>query len=486
MNESARRPPNVLWICTDQQRYDSLGCYGDPLVETPNIDGLASEGTLLQHCYSQSPVCTPSRASFLTGRYPRTTRCRQNGQSIPEDERLVSRILADAGYTCGLAGKLHVSAAHPDAAPVIERRINDGYAVFHWSHDTEPLWPANEYFSWLEENGTKYQRKPFDDSRYVHTSEPGEYHQSVWCADKAINFVKMQSHFDRPWMFSVNFYDPHHPFDPPPGFLERYLDRLDEIPLPNYVEGELDNKPVFQQNDHRKAYNQSGYFPAADMTDRDHRLLRASYLAMIDLIDVQVGRLLDALEASGQAQNTLVLFMSDHGEMLGDHGLYLKGPYFYEPAIRVPFIARLPDRVQAGRRSSALVELTDLAPTLLEACGLPEELGMQGRSFWPLLSERDVEAHNHRTDIYCEYYNAKPWHKDPAAHATMIRDERYKLVAVHGQAEGELYDLDTDPTETRNLWNESEYADVRLQMLQRLCDRMAWTVDPLPRREANW
>ena len=119
--------PNILWICTDQQRWDTLGCYGNPYVHTPHIDRLASEGVLFERCFSQSPVCTPSRASFLTGRYPRTTRCRQNGQDISDDEVLVTRLLADAGYVCGLAGKLHLSACNPSVTPEMESRIDDGY-----------------------------------------------------------------------------------------------------------------------------------------------------------------------------------------------------------------------------------------------------------------------------------------------------------------------------------------------------------------------
>lgn len=477
--------PNILWICSDQQRFDTLGCYGNQFVTTPNIDQLAENGTLFEHAYSQSPVCTPSRASFLTGRYPRTTRTRQNGQSIPPDEVLVTKFLADAGYTCGLAGKLHVSASHPDAAPVIERRIDDGYAEFHWSHDTEPMWPANEYFAWLKERGVRYERKTFRGSEHVQVSAPGDHHQSVWCADKAVHFMEAQADFDRPWLFSVNLYDPHHPFDPPLEYLERYLENLDEIPLPNYVPGELDDKPIFQQNDHHRAYNTSGYFPAAEMTDEEHRLLRAAYWAMIDLIDDQVGRMLEVLNETGQRDNTIVIFMSDHGEMLGDHGLYLKGPYFYDPAIRVPLIVSWPGRVAADVRSRALVELTDLAPTLLEAAGLSIAKRMQGRSLWPLLTgERDTDSH--RDDIYCEYYNAKPWHRDPAAHATTVRTHTHKLVAVHGLNTGELYDLERDPDETQNRWNDPDYHSVKTEMLVRLCDRMAWTVDPLPEREANW
>ena len=147
--------PNVLWICTDQQRHDTLGCQGNDFVRTPHLDRLAAGGMRFTRAFSQSPVCTPSRASFLTGRYPRTTRCRQNGQSIPEDEVLVTRLLADAGYTCGLAGKLHLSPCHPEVTHGSERRIADGYDEFHWSHHPSPDdWPTNEYFHWLRERGT--------------------------------------------------------------------------------------------------------------------------------------------------------------------------------------------------------------------------------------------------------------------------------------------------------------------------------------------
>ena len=125
--------PNILWICTDQQRLDTLGVYGNPYVKTPNIDRLTQSGVLFENCFGQSPVCTTSRASFLTGRYPRTTSTRQNGQSIPPDEVLVTKLLAEAGYRCGLSGKLHLSACNPKVSLATERRIDDGYETFYWS-----------------------------------------------------------------------------------------------------------------------------------------------------------------------------------------------------------------------------------------------------------------------------------------------------------------------------------------------------------------
>ena len=479
--------PNILWICTDQQRYDTLNCYGNSWVRSPRIDALADSGVMFANAFCQNPLCTPSRASFLTGRYPRTTRARQNGQSIPATEILVSRALADVGYTCGLAGKLHLAAVHPEHSPDGERRIDDGYAEFFWSHHPDDDWSTGDYSRWLREQGRAYGRSTHPRSQHVQTSVAEEYHQTTWCVQMAVDFIDRHAGDSEPWLFSVNCFDPHHPFDPPADFLARYLDRLDEIPLPNYVPGELDNKPSFQQVDHLGAYGgQFGFYPYKEMEDHDHRLIRAAYWAMCDLIDVQVGRLLAKLDATGQREDTIVIFMSDHGEMLGDHGFYLKGPFFYEPAVRVPLLISQPGTIPAHRRTPALVELVDLAPTLLEAAGEKPLVGMQGHSLWPLLTGAVSQDH-HRDDVYCEHYGTI--HRQPGqpvAYATMLRTATYKLVAVHGRGTGELYDLATDPAESVNHYADPAYLAVKADLYRRMCDRMAWTVDPLPEREANY
>ena len=479
--------PNILWICTDQQRFDTLGCYGNTWVRSPRIDAVADSGVLFAAAFCQNPLCTPSRASFLTGRYPRTTRARQNGQSIPSTEVLVTRALADVGYHCGLAGKLHLAAVQPSRSPVAERRIDDGYAEFFWSHHPDDDWSTGDYSRWLREQGRSYARQAHPRSIHIQTSVAEEYHQTTWCVQMAIDFINRHASDADPWLFSLNCFDPHHPFDPPADFLQRYLDRLDEIPLPNYVPGDLDSKPSFQQVDHLGAYGgQFGFYPFKEMENHDHRLIRAAYWAMCDLIDVQVGRLIHALERTNQLEKTLVLFMSDHGEMLGDHGFYLKGPFFYEPAIRVPLIMAMPGTIAPHRRSAALVELVDLAPTLLEAAGEPPLIGMQGHSLWPILTGAEPLDH-HRDDVYAEHYGTI--HRQPGqpiAYATMLRTTTHKLVAVHGRESGELYDLVRDPGETINRYLDPAYAAIKSELYRRLCDRMAWTVDPLPEREANY
>ncbi len=476
-------PPNILWICTDQQRSDTLGCTGNRFVSTPNIDALAQQSAHFHNCFVQSPICMPSRASFLTGRYPRTTRLRQNGQTIPEDEKPISRLLADAGYHCGLVGKFHLAPADPAVNATIEARINDGYSEFCWAGDPHDNWGLHSgYTAFLSEHGKRFETAPRPDCAFVEVGMPEEFHEASWCADQAIEFIERRGGSGEPWLFSLNMFAPHHPFNPPETFLKPYLGRLDDIPLPAALDDDLSGKPAYQATDSEGAYG--GTMPYwHGMSARDHRMVRAAYWAMCDLVDAKVGAILDALTRTGQRDNTIVIFMSDHGEMLGDHGIYLKGPYFYEPAIRVPLIVNWPGNV-LPQPHNGLTELVDLAPTLLEACNIDLFPGMQGRSLWPqLCGQSPVKG---RDSIYCEYYNAMPFHTDPTAQLTMLRTETHKIIVDHANDDGELYDLDADPLETVNLWRDSGSLGIKAQMLTHLTHRMAFTADPLPPRISEW
>ncbi len=468
----ATERPNILWICSDQQRFDTIAALGNSRIRTPHIDRLVETGVSFTNAFAQSPVCTPSRASFLTGRYPRTTRCRQNGQDIPADERLVPRILADAGYVCGLSGKLHLGSC---ANGRVEPRIDDGYETFYWSHHPNPDWPENAYTNWLTSRGQSWDELySGHESRFVKEGIPAEFHQTTWCAEKACEF--MREHQSEPWLFSVNFFDPHHPFDPPAEYLRRYDPA--NMPLPRYREGELTNKPVYQQLDHEWAHNAPGYFHTGSMTETEQREVTAAYYAMIELIDDQVGRMLRALEETGQRENTIVIFMSDHGEMLGDHGLYLKGPHFYDEAVHVPLIVSWPKRFANDLLSDALVELVDLAPTLLECAGLAPTAGMQGRSLAGIL-KGEADPHIHREFVYSEYTNS--WtHRH--AYGTMLRNTDEKIVVYHGIDAGELYDLKSDPGEFENLWDDSASAERKARLMKLAFDASVLTMDPLPER----
>ena len=488
-----KRKPNILWICTDQQRYDTLGCTGNPFVHTPNIDALASQGVLFRRSYTVSPVCAPSRACFLSGRYPRTCGVRQNGQDIPESEYLIPRIFADNGYVCGLSGKLHISACHPTVTPDMERRIDDGYSFFSWSHHPARAgkgnWPKNEYTNHLTSIGVEYKTKPHPECRYVDEGMPSEYSQSAWCFNEAIRFIDSQDE-NQPWFFSLNCYDPHHPFDPPKEYLDRYIPILDKIPLPDYVEGELEHKSVFQRYDHEGAYNMKGHYTYDEMTDKDRRYIAAAYWAMIDQIDVQVGRIVSHLKSIGQYENTVIIFTSDHGESLGDHGIYLKGPYCYESAVHVPLVIHYAGHTVGAHEREAMIELIDLAPTLCDLAGIEKPKSFQGRSFAHLITD-SLAKDTHRQSVYAEFYNSNINHRNPKAYVTMAFDGRWKLVKAHspeGEPDygSELYDLQNDPGEHNNLYGDPEYVQELSRMLALLTDRMAETIDPLPIRQAFW
>ncbi len=478
------RKPNILWICTDQQRFDTLGCYGNTFVNTPVLDKLAEEGALFETAISQSPVCSPSRGCFLTGRYPNTCRTRQNGADIPDTEVLVTKLFHEHGYYCGLSGKLHIRACNPKSGCTeIESRIDDGYDEFHWSHDTAPVWGLNnEYYQWLDSKfGKTYTTSKSKESKWVEYGMPVEQSQSYWCAEKAIDFIKQNQ--DRPWLFSVNMYDPHHPFDPPKELFDTYLKNLKNLPLPNYTEGEEKTKTIWQQQDNTGAYNHHAGYPFSEMNEKDHRMLKAAYYAMCDNIDIQVGRMLEALKETDQYDNTIIVFHSDHGEMLGDHGVYLKGPFFYDCCIRVPLIISWPGHIKPARYPQ-LVELMDIPQTLLELCGYERYEGMQGASIVPLLEGKKEVLHK---NAYSDYMNAMPWHRNPIAYASMVRTEDWKLIVSHaGNGEGELYDLKEDSAEQHNLFHLPAYRDIKLELYAQLLDRWAQQIDPFPVRKADW
>jgi len=471
--------PNILWICTDQQRYDTINALGNPYIQTPNLDRLCAEGVVFTNAFAQNPVCTPSRASFLTGRYPRTTRARQNGQCIPPDEVLITKMLADAGYDCGLAGKLHLSACQRR----VEQRIDDGYRVFHWSHHPHPDWTENAYIQWLESKGYKWSDVyKGGGGRYAYPGVPAELHQTTWCFDRAIEFIQQDR--DGPWCMSINCFDPHHPFDPPQEYLERY--DPDALPDPAYQPGELDNKPFYQRIDHDGAYG--GMLLAfSKMTPRERREVKAAYYAMIELIDYNVGRIMKMLDDTGRREDTIVIFMSDHGEMLGDHGFFLKGPFMYDCSVRVPLVISWPDNFKSNLRSNALVELVDLVPTLLTATGLPIPTRVQGKSFYDICAGR-TDADCHRESVFAEYYVSQPFHRKykPDPNLTMIRTKRHKLVVYHGMDEGELYDLEADPNEFVNLWDNPDCKDLKFELMKQCFDRSVFSMDPIPERVADW
>jgi arylsulfatase len=236
--------PNILWICADQQRADTIAALGNPHIRTPNLDKLVGQSTVFTNAFCQTPICVPSRCSFLTDRDPRETGLRSNAERIHDSERIVPRILADYGYDCGLVGKLHLS---PADHRIIEVRTDDGYRVFEWGHDSSDNWPGkNQWRNWLAIQNVIWPAAPRGTQRTVTWGVPIDptYTQTAWCGQEAIKFMREHPK-DKAWLMSVNIYQPHAPFHPTEDYLSRY--NPDDMPSPVYRDGELDNKPKHQQ-----------------------------------------------------------------------------------------------------------------------------------------------------------------------------------------------------------------------------------------------
>lgn len=470
--------PNILWYCTDQQRFDTIAALGNPQVQTPALDSLVAEGTAFTHAYCQSPICTPSRSSFMTGLYPSRLHSTRNGNgSFPcwngagnpvsaghrasaAHAPLISKLIANAGYDCGMIGKFHLQSSGHRTEP----RLDDGYRYWKFSHAPRDDWPPGEhdYADWVRQQGGD-----LDALRESTDRVPAELHQTTWATTRAIEFLEQSR--ESPWFLTVNIYDPHPPFIPP----REYFERFDVSSMPGPYFRESDRQQQLQLAD--IDFQPQMRFPSPD----EAKMIQAQYYAMIALIDDQFARLLAHLEATGQRENTVIVFTSDHGEALGDHGLVQKGCRFYEGLVRVPLIFAGPD-VQCGSRSDALVELLDMSATLLELAGVAVPLYHQGRSLLPILCGQSDPA-EHRESVRCEYYDAldphfvrdsgRASHKaDHGSYATMYRDRRYKIVSYHDVGLGELYDLENDPWEFDNLWDDPAHAALKCELLQRNFD----------------
>lgn len=486
-----RSRPNVLLLCTDQQRFDTLGAYLNSEVHTPCLDRLAAEGALFSNCYVQSPVCAPSRASLMSGMYVHNHGLYANGVELAPNVRLLPEALTEAGYDCGLVGKWHLDACFGGRT---EQKAA-GFRVWQWAHDPYPGSSENAYRRWLAAaHPDIYQAIVDQDSAQRGQTAgvagmpvdtvPTEAHYSHWVGEETIRYLSQGRDMDRPFFFLANFFDPHHSFGAPKEYRDRYV--AEHLSLPTTTAGELDDKPAIFAEASRESYagHARGY---QDYTADDLQEIKANYYAMISLIDDEVGRILATLREQGLADSTVVIFTSDHGEMLGDHQLMLKGPMMYDCAIKVPLLIRWPNHIRPGTRVDNLVEWVDLSATIAELANasLPSA---QGTSLSAL-----AEGHtrDHRGWALSEYRDSgHPY--DPPVHTTMVRRDNVKVVIHHGapstrrERTGELYDLDADPHELTNLWDDPAHAVLRQRMTEFALDVLVATEDRTRPRKAFW
>lgn len=462
--------PNILLLMTDQQRFDSLSCYGCKAIETPNLDKLADQGVLFENCYSPNPICTPSRASMLTGKTLPGHGVYKLHDILPDDQVLFSKRLQETGYETTLVGKLHVSGyVHEEQY----RHPNDGFDNYYWCHDPGLSLDSeyNAYAKWVKEKDPVF----FEDLKRKGRSMrhfPADLHFTRWASETTVNQIE-SSDPDKPFFIFMSLFDPHNPyFDYPEEFADKVdTDKLSsplkanpEKNIPSGVQREIDKCNVSRcSSEYRKKVEED----------------QKGYYASIAFLDNEIGKVLDCLEAKGIADETLVIFVSDHGDMLYDKDLTTKGGFFYDPSVRVPFIMRYPQKLSTGRKVNDLVQQIDVAATVLSAAGIEYSDDMPEAMNLIDLVEKGKDCKGYRDYAVCSYcntgYGPNNLYFNPELHGTMFRDERYKLNVYHslnvdGETDGELFDILSDPHEENNLWEESSHQGVKFKLMQRLND----------------
>ncbi|MEE2753831.1 MAG: sulfatase-like hydrolase/transferase [Candidatus Latescibacterota bacterium] len=429
--------PNIIFITTDHLRYDTLGCTGDPVIQTPAIDRLAATSTRMSRFFVQNPVCAPSRASFMTGRYTCNHGVRWNGSRLNENEITLVEHLKQNGYKTACVGKHHIGQRrfqdnldHADAQGIRRgwRERPDGdYTV------TDP----NLFEQYVRARGyeykTGYALPGFREKLGAVPSDlPEDCHIDAYVGMKSLEYLD-QIIDDDPFFLWVGFYGPHHPYVPSGRFAEMY----DPNSIPGFQKADDDivRKPVeyglyFEAKDHK-------FHGFADAEESTFREMKAAYYGMVSQIDWQVGLILDRLQEIGLDQNTVVVFLSDHGEFLGDHGIPAKAPFLLDSMLHVPCFIHVPDK--EGQDCEALTESIDLYPTLCGLAGIEPPDCVQGRDMAPLLEGES----KFRDVVFAE-----------AVDKRCIRTDRWKYIHYPGSPRGELYDVLADPHELSNLWDD--------------------------------
>ncbi len=497
----------VLLITADQQRADTLGAYGSPLGATPHLDALAARGTTFTRAHCQHPYCQPSRWTILTGQHPRTHGVWTNGVD-PEprqlDDALSTRLTA-GGFETSFVGKAHLASVgvlRPGASPHMEAIGNALRMPADWTgpymgfsrvellqmgHYPLGYGPAPlglHYGRFLAQGGRRRAWDRFAQAsprrslsggmiapQTWHSALPEELHPTTWVTDRALSELSRLG--DRAWFMWVSYADPHHPFAPPAPWCHRY--HPDDMRLPERRLAELDGKPPLQRRFSR------GYLPldvglntaSATTSDRELATMMAAYYGMVAQLDHGIGRLLSALSAGGLADDTLVVFASDHGELMGDHHLLFKGPFHYDGLIRVPLIVA-GEGFPAGARCDEPVGTIDLAPTFERALGAPRGPRVEGADLGPLARKeraRDgVVTENDHRFVFRE-------------HVLTVTTKRHKLNLHVGRPYGELYELDADPGERLNLYRDRPALRAELE---RLLASLLPRAPAAPRRAATW
>ncbi|MBS7807284.1 sulfatase-like hydrolase/transferase [Variovorax sp. PCZ-1] len=505
--------PNILLIMSDQHRGDCFGFEGRR-VSTPHLDLLASQGARFSACITPNVVCMPARSAVLTGMLPMTNGVHDNG--IDLDEALADKgfagSLSKAGYDTRFIGKAHFSSNHSygnkptgrcENIPSSHLFADDWQGPYMGFENVELMQLGHNY--WLPEKspgGLHYERwyhadgqgdlkdklykqalAPLTNAAQTHNSAlPTAWHNSTWVGDRAVSYLREQGRAQRsapqntqapkPFCAWVSMADPHHPFDAPAPWC--WMHRPEDVDLPAHRSRDLERRPWWHRAalentpggtpETRKVREEYSRMPL--QTDAQLRDITANYYGMISLVDHQVGRILAALEEEGLAENTLVVFTSDHGELLGDHGLMLKGPMHYEGLLRVGLLMRGPG-VAAGQKINTPVSTIDLAATFGDYASTRITSAIHSTSLRPLLENCQATPRDH---AYNEW-RLGPSRCGVALDLRTVRTQTAKLTVELGSGAGEMYDLNDDPYECINRFEDPNHRGLRDELMQRLMSR---------------
>lgn len=507
--------PNILCFITDQQRWDHLGCMGNPIVRTPNIDRIAENGVGFRRAYVSNPLCMPARATLFTGRTPRGHGVRTNGIPLSKSIPLMVGALRGAGYRTHSIGKLHLNtfdtprgvdpaSLNPDDFPESGWMWTNGriksIPVPYYGFDTVDFVGGHvsgvfgDYLNWLKENYPGMEKLLLPENAIEKSSAdqcykmalPQELHYNRWISDRAINFLDNIKD-SQPFFLWCSFPDPHHPYGPPAPWCHMYKPR--DMPLPLRREGELEDLPPF----YKKIYERgaplvSGLFGPSKMLDEHIQEIIALTYGMVSFVDNEVGRIVKKLEDLGLRKNTIVMFMSDHGDMMGDHWMIRKGPFHFDGLLKIPFIWSCPGRFLEGKSVSSLVSQIDFAPTILDLCDVPIPEGGTPKEPeaplmlppWPGKSLRGIlEGKVDKVNDYVIVENDEDY---LGLRLRSFIVDKYKITMYPGQKYGELFDLEEDPQELFNLWWKLEYQDIKRGLILQFAEAYVLQDSTLPRR----
>lgn len=478
----------------DQLRKDSLGCYGNSVVRTPNIDKLAECGAKFDRCYVNNPICMPNRISIFTGMYPCNHGIWTNGL-LKSEMRTLPTELSKSGYQTALFGKAHFEpyAKYPDSKSIISKENKEMWmqkgSDINWYG---PYWgfehveltlghclPCGHYWRWfLENGGTREMMKLISVTGAMDSGVrelPIRLHSSTFVAQRTIDFITKEIDKDKPFFVVASFPDPHHPFDPPKECAKRYT--------PNNVISPIGSKKDLKTRPYHYRQHFNGEWSRKKTTPSRHpnglkmehqnEIIAHTY-AMVDLIDQNVGKIINSLDENDLMDDTIIIFTSDHGELLGDHGLWFKGPFFYEGLLNVPLIIYNKGSFEPFL-SDDLISSIDIFPTLCDMLELPIPIYVNGVSHFKYLNNK---AFAPRDKCMVEYRTGYKNH-DYASKVLITKDMKY---VRYETGECELTDLKKDPYEYENVASKSEYFDTIHLMNEKLLDEIIAAKSWLPER----